>query len=221
MSALNKPLNYHGPVTIDGFAGTGTSTTAKLVAQQLGWAWFSAGDHLRTGTLAAIRRGLMPGGQVDVPACEKLAARLVISADGEGRYCLDGEDVSGVIHSAEVTAGVALFAQLATVRACHDADMVAFAAAHSNRVVYEGRVTGLTFPGAIKFWLTADPQVTHDRVASGRSPEVAAFNAVRDELDSLRPVAPVRPADDAFVIDTSGLKTDGAARIILERLGQP
>jgi cytidylate kinase len=217
-------------VTIDGPAGAGKSTVAQRLAARLGWRLLDTGAMYRAVTLAAIQRGV---DLLDERALGDLAGRLDVRLP-EGRVLLDGEDVSTSIRSVEVTRATRHSADSPSVRACLVEWQRTFAETEKN-VVTEGRDQGtIVFPDAFrKFYLTA----SHDERARRRHAEFAArgvsitLEAVlkdvveRDAQDSSRAIAPMKPAEDARIIDSTGLDLDEVVawieREILEKAEAP
>ena len=199
-------------VTIDGPAGAGKSTVARRLANRLGWRFLDTGAMYRAVTLAAIRA------EVDLTSesalddlVDSLSVRLI--AD---RVLLGEEDITNLIRGVEVTQASKFVADSPSVRRRLMSWQRAFAA--ESNVVTEGRDQGtLVFPNAVrKFFLTAsDEERAQRRVAEheGRG-ETASFESVlhghrdRDARDATRAIAPMKPAADAVVIDTTGLSID-------------
>ena len=208
--------------TIDGPAGAGKSSAARLLAERLGWRFLDTGAMYRAVTLAALRRGLDPA---DAPAVAALAEKLAISLP-PGRVLLDGEDVSAAIRTPEVTAAIGAVADNPAVRAVLVRAQRAFAAEHDT--VTEGRDQGtVVFPDALsKFFLTASPQErARRRHAELRAAGVAhvpseaeILEAIRrrDAQDEARAIAPLRPAPDALIIDTTGLSLEAVVTRMLD-----
>jgi cytidylate kinase len=200
-------------VTIDGPAGAGKSTVALRLADRLGWRLLDTGAMYRAVTLAAIRRGI---DLLSDQALGDLASGLSVTLP-EGRVLLDGEDVSTTIRSVEVTRATRYSADSPSVRYRLVEWQRAFAESEQN-VVTEGRDQGtIVFPDAFrKFYLTA----SHEERARRRHAEFEArgititFDAVlkdvvqRDAQDSARAIAPMKPAEDARIIDSTGLDLD-------------
>ena len=137
---------------------------------------------------------------------------------------LDGRDVSVAIRSPEVTAASSAIAALSGVRRLMVAQQRRWVDVHASRAVVEGRDIGtVVFPdAAVKVFLDARPEVRAARRAADRetgglgADRVHAELATRDARDSGREVSPLRPADDAVVVDTSDLTIDEVVSRVLE-----
>ncbi len=197
-------------VAIDGPAGSGKSTVAKLVAKRLDFLHVDTGAMYRALTLRAIRSGAPLG---DESRVERVIAGAVIGLDG-GRVTLDGADVTDEIRSSKVTRHVATVSAYPSVRSILVAQQRAYPQGRPG-IVMEGRDIGtVVFPDARwKFYLDARPEVRARRrqaelAASGRSRDLELLLAEmieRDREDSERVVAPLKCAEDALRIDTSEL----------------
>jgi cytidylate kinase len=192
-------------VAIDGPAGAGKSTVARAVAAELGWAYVDTGAMYRALTLAMLDRGLSPE---DRDAVAELARSLDLQVDGT-TVRLSGEDVSGRIRSAEVTAAVSRVAAEPLVRTAMVERQRALA--DGRDVVMEGRDIGtVVAPDApVKVFLTASLGERAARRArelgdgAGEVGEIQRSLASRDSADQARSVSPLEPAGDAVVIDTT------------------
>jgi cytidylate kinase len=199
-------------VTIDGPAGSGKSTVARLLADRLSWRLLDTGAMYRAVTLAALRAGTDLESD---PALGELAARVTVRLP-PGRVLLDGEDVSALVRGVEVTRASRFLADSPAVRRRLVEWQRAFAAEHD--VVAEGRDQGtVVFPDALrKFFVTATLEERARRrhaefVARGEAitaEEVLRDLADRDARDEARAIAPMKPAPDARVVDTTGLSLD-------------
>ncbi len=199
-------------VAIDGPSGAGKSTIARIVATELGFVYVDTGALYRTVGLAVLRRGIDPH---DVAAVEPLLSELQVSlgyADGTQRVFLNGEDVSDSIRTPEVSMAASAVSALPPVRQfLFDLQQDT---ARRNNVIMDGRDIGtVVLPFAdVKIFLSASAE---DR-ARRRFEELQAKGAAvtfdevlrdmkeRDYNDSHRAAAPLRPAEDAVSVDTTG-----------------
>lgn len=216
MTASALPL-----IAIDGPSGVGKSTTARRVAARLGWQYLDTGAMYRAAALAVHRAGLS---LEDRPGLERLLAGLELAQE-DTRIFLAGEDVSEAIRSQEVTRRVTPVSADARVREVLVEQQRRIGS--RGRWVVDGRDIGtVVFPGACcKIFLTASPEARARRrllelEAKGQAPafdEVLGDLQRRDQADSTRAVAPLRPADDAVELDSSGLSLDQVVDWIVAR----
>lgn len=214
-------------VTIDGPAGAGKSTVARLLADRLGWRFLDTGAMYRVVTLAALRRS---ADFQDAEGLARLADDLEVDFP-PGRTLLEGEDVSAAIRDVAVTEASRYVADCPGVRQ----RLVAWQRAFAERAdtVTEGRDQGtIVFPDAHrKFFVTASEQERARRrhaelIARGASIELATVlsdQRQRDARDAARAIAPMKPADDAEVVDTTGLTIEAVVESLLRsvcRLGE-
>lgn len=204
-------------IAIDGPAGSGKSSVARALADRLEAQHLDTGAIYRAVTLACMDAGI---DLADGSSCAEVAGRVRISRDG-GRTYLDGADVEDRIRGDEVSASVSRVSAHAEVRAGlleHQRRLSAEGA------VVEGRDIGtVVLPDAdLKLFLTAAPEERARRRAAqlGRDDVEALQEAIvrRDALDAGREVAPLRPADDAWVLDTSDLPFEDVVDIVEERV---
>ena len=214
---MSESVTSSRVIAIDGPAGTGKSTVSKLLAQRVGAHYLDTGAMYRAATLAVQRAGVSPDAP-DAIATVVADARIELRADGSGgsRVFLDGDDVSAPIRTDEVTNAVSAVSAVPAVRS----KMVALQRIHAvdDFVVVEGRDIGtVVFPDAqVKIYLTATPEARalrrhRQNLSAGRDSDfeqvLESVNR-RDHLDSTRTVSPLRPADDAVIVDTSDLSLE-------------
>lgn len=208
-------------VAIDGPAGSGKSTVARLVAQRLGVTHLDTGAMYRSVTWAVLAAGDDPA---DAAAVETKAGAIEIVID-DGRITVDGHDVTAEIRGPEVTAAVSAVAAHPGVRRA----LVQHQRAWIERArggVLDGRDIGtVVLPDAdLKAYLTATPRTrAQRRLAESTDGElsleaVEADIARRDELDANREHSPMRPADDAVTIWTDDLDIGGVVDRVLAEL---
>jgi cytidylate kinase len=195
-------------IAIDGPAGAGKSTIARGVAQRLGVEHLDTGAMYRAVACAAVRQGVDPDDQVAVGA---LAETLRIDFDDDV-VLVDGRDVTIEIRGATVTAAVSAVAANSQVRRELVGRQREWVDGRVGGVV-EGRDIGtVVLPdAALKVYLTASPRVrAQRRVAQGGGDldEIERSIARRDAMDSEREDSPLRPASDAWLLDTSELNAD-------------
>lgn len=205
-------------VAIDGPAGSGKSTISKMVAERLGLPMLDTGAMYRAVTCAVLRSG---GDVHDAAVATDAADRAEIVVDG--MVTINGDDVTAEIRGAEVSANVSIVSTHPGVRRRLRGLQREWMVRHGGGVL-EGRDIGtVVLPDApLKIYLTASPEVRARRRAGddlgGFDLEQAAANiAERDRIDSTRADSPLRPADDAVVVDTSDLTIDQVVdRIVAE-----
>lgn len=202
-------------IAIDGPAGAGKSTIGKALARRLGLEYLDTGAMYRAVTAAALRRGVALD---DLDAVGQLAVGIDLEVGDRGVFA-DGHDVTAEIRGAEVTGAVSRVAANSAVRAELRARQRAWAEQRGGGVV-EGRDIGtVVFPDAVlKLYLTASPRVRAERrvaEAGGDVDEIEASIATRDQYDSTRVDSPLREADGAVLVDTTGLGIDAVLAHIL------
>ena len=199
-------------IAIDGPAGAGKSTIAKYAASELGFIYVDTGALYRTIGLAAQRRGISPTDTGSVIAMlGDISVELAFNEQRQQVVLLDGEDVSALIRTPEISMMASAVSALPEVRA-HLLDLQRDIA-RKNNVIMDGRDIGtVVLPDAqIKIFLFASPECRAKRrydqlVEKGMEvsyDEILASVKERDHNDSSRAVAPLKPADDAVMVDTS------------------
>lgn len=216
-------------IAIDGPAGSGKSTVARLVASALGYTYIDTGAMYRALALAALRHGVAPSdGAALASLLRSSAIRLGPGSSGRPSVWLDGEDVTQEIRSSEVDRVVSTVAQHPAVRSQLAALQQALAA--DGGVVMDGRDIGTNvLPGAeVKVFLTASLEERTrrrlgDLAATGTDVSPAALAADlerRDRADREREHAPLRQAPDATVIDSTRMSVDEVVAAILQLVEQ-
>ncbi len=223
-------------ITIDGPAASGKSTVARLLAERLGASFLDTGAMYRAVTLAAIEAG------VDMGDEEKLLGVLETSEfqfavkEGKMAVSIDGVDVTERIRGPEVTAKARHIASAAKLREKLVRMQRRFAAGE-EKIVTEGRDQGtVAFSDAdVKFYLTADAgerarrRRAELRTKGGGEPrpsdglgesleQIQKAIEERDKSDEDRAVGPLRPADDAIIIDTTDLGIEEVVEKVLRRV---
>ena len=221
-------------IAIDGPAGSGKSTTARLVADRLGLLHIDTGAMYRAVTLKVLERGLSPN---DSTAVSDLIDSTTVELkrwDSSLRVLLDGTDVTDRIRDPDVTRAVSAVSRIRRVREAMVERQRAMS--KSQGVVLEGRDIGtVVFPDAdLKIFLVATLDaraMRRERELAGKGIQVDRSGLMkdleeRDKLDSTRKESPLRKASDAIELDTSGLSIQqqvdfvvDKARQILDRMG--
>ena len=224
-----------GVVAIDGPAASGKSSTARAVAEALGFAHLDSGSLYRGVTLVGIREAArrdkagedpleVVGAEAILRAAEDRG--LMLQPDGAGFAAyLEGEPVDAEIRGAEVTARVSAVSAVPVVREWINTRLRAMVRAGRD-VVVDGRDIGtVVFPDAeLKIFLTATAEARAGRRINqrggaldpdGLEAEAAALTA-RDEADSTRAVAPLKAAPDAVPLDTTAMTFPHQVRFIVE-----
>lgn len=189
-------------VAIDGPAGAGKSTVARAVAERIGGVYLDSGAMYRAVALAALRRGIDPA------SADELAALVSIELE-PGAVLLDGEEVTSLIRDPAVSESASVAAAVPDVRAAMVAQQRALLGSGGDWVA-EGRDIGtVVWPQAeVKVFLTASPEARAARRAAELGLPVADVLAQvleRDARDTTREHSPLRAAEDAVTLDTTGL----------------
>ncbi len=210
-------------IAIDGPAGSGKTTTAKIVAETLGYIYIDTGAMYRAVTLAWLRSESEMNDANLANLMEKYPVRLAPSENGQRTY-LGSEDVSEEIRTPEVTKQVSPVSAMGIVRE----KMVAMQRemGKPGGVVMDGRDIGTdVFPQAeLKIFLSATIDARAERRMLEMKEKGMEFSvdeikkqiADRDHYDSNRPISPLRKADDAIEIDTSNLTIEEQSDKIID-----
>ena len=214
----------HKSVAIDGPAGAGKSTLARQAARELGFLYVDTGAIYRTVALKVLRTGADPADEAQVSALlEGLDISMDYGPDGEQRMFLEGEDVSAAIREHQVSGLTSQVSAIPAVRAFLLDFQRRLAREHS--VVMDGRDIGtVVLPDAdVKIFLTAAPEARARRrlLELEQRGQQADFDTIlhdiiqRDEQDRNRPIAPLRQAEDAVLLDTTHLNLEESLRSLL------
>lgn len=215
-------------IAIDGPAGAGKSTIAKTIAKKMGFVYVDTGAMYRAIALYFLRKGV--DGR-DGETIEKLCPDIHVTIeyqDGEQQVLLNGENVSGYIRTEEVGAMASLTSAQPAVRAALlqlQRDM-----AKSADILMDGRDIGTNvLPNAdLKIYLTASVKVRAKRrydelVAKGVSCQLADIERdieERDHQDMTREIAPLKKAEDAYLLDSSDMTIEQVVDAVIARFHQ-
>jgi len=216
-------------IAIDGHAGSGKSTVARMLAKALGWMHIDTGAMYRAVTLKALRLKLrLDDEQALTNVASSTKIEFVTSSTGEQRILMDGEDVTDEIRSPEVEAMVSHVSAIKGVRRALQA--IQRDLAKDRCVVAEGRdMQTVVFPNAqLKVFLTASLEERARRrylelKVKGYDvsfEDVLKQTQERDKLDATRDDSPLMPAKDAIVIDTTHMSPEEVVQQILTILRQ-
>ena len=215
-------------VAIDGPGGTGKSTIAKAIAARFGLEYIDTGAMYRAMALKSVREGVDPA---DEPAVKAMLDNTELDFRDSHVY-IDGEDVSSLIRTNEISMAASDISKLVCVRA--KADELNHYLASTRDVVMEGRdITTVVIPDAeVKIFMTASPEIRARRrydqmIAAGKEADydqIFEETQKRDYQDSHRSLNPLRQAEDAVLLDTSDMtieeNIDAIADIIIEKTGR-
>ena len=219
-------MNYRS-IAIDGPSGAGKSTLAKMLAAELGFLYVDTGAIYRTVGVYVCRQGADPDDADAVSILlPDISLRMSHGEDGLQRMYLNGEDVTEAIRRNEISAYASKVSAIPAVRAFL-LDMQR-ALARENNVIMDGRDIGtVVLPDAdLKIYLTAAPEDRANRrylelVERGQQVEreqVLRDVLERDERDMNRPVSPLKQAEDAVVVDTTGNTLEESFHVLLETI---
>ena len=219
-------------VAVDGPSGSGKSTLSRAAAKELSLLYVDTGAIYRTAALYALRRGVAPGDAAAVSALlPEIGVTLAYDGRGMQRMYLNGEDVTDLIRTQEVSMAASSLSAHPAVRAFLLEMQRELARKHS--VIMDGRDIGtVVLPGAdVKIFLTAGSEVRarrrwlelQERGTPRDWEQLLRETRERDERDANRAAAPLRPAEDSVLLDTSELdfaqSLERMIEIIRERTG--
>lgn len=215
-------------IAIDGPSGAGKGTIAHRIASQLGWHLLDSGMIYRVLGLASIQKGVNPNSEADLARLAQVLDVVFQPDAGGSLVFLEGGDVTLELRSEEAGMMASKVAAVPAVRAALMERQRGFA--QSPGLVADGRDMGtVVFPNApLKIYLTASVEARAKRryeqlIAKGLSGNLARLSediAARDEADMSRPVAPLRPADDAIVVDSTSMSIDQVTGLVLELISE-
>ena len=211
-------------ITIDGPAASGKSTAARLLARKLGASFLDTGAMYRAVTLAAMQAKVDMSNEDELLGVMEKSDFQFTVRDDKMVVCVNGLDVTEKIREPEVTANARYIASSPKARG-KLVEMQRRFAAERQKIVTEGRDQGtVAFGDAdIKFFLVADSaerarRRQADLQAQGNEQSVEQIQKAleeRDKSDENRTVGPLRPAEDAIVIDTTGLSIEEVVEKLL------
>ncbi len=210
-------------IAIDGPAGSGKSSSAKIVAERLGYIYIDTGAMYRAVTLEALRRGIAENEAEICKILDEINIELRTSPQGQ-RTILNGEDVSDDIRLPGVTRLVSPVSAIGCVREKLVAEQRRIG--ERGGIVMDGRDIGtVVFPNAeLKIYLVASIEARTERRAKelrakGIRVEIEEIKKQiieRDNYDSSRAISPLRKAEDAILIDTSEMTLEQQSELIIE-----
>ncbi|MFN3134474.1 MAG: (d)CMP kinase [Candidatus Kryptonium sp.] len=212
-------------IAIDGPAGSGKSTTARLLAQKLGYTYIDTGAMYRALTLKVLESNVDPSDEDSIVKLAENTKIDLVYENGNLKVILDDRDVTDKIRTPEVTSLVSIVSAHPKVR-----DIMVKKQRELGKdggVVIDGRDIGtVVFPNAdLKIFMTADVKERAKRrqkelISKGFKIEIEKLIKEieeRDELDSKREIAPLKKADDAIEIDTTNLTIEEQVELVLRK----
>jgi cytidylate kinase len=216
-------------ITIDGASGTGKGTVSQLLAEHLGWNFLDSGALYRVLALAAQKHSVALDNEKALEVLgEHLDVQFIANRDKSPKIILESEEVTQTIRTEEIGNAASMIAALPAVRACLLSRQRAFR--ENPGLVTDGRDMGtVVFPDAEhKFFLTASPEIRAERrykQLKGQGVDVNLGSLLeelreRDKRDRERAIAPLKPAEDAVVVDTDHLTIEQVVKTILEEISR-
>src|SRR5260221_13762867 len=223
MNKLNKLI-----IAIDGPVGSGKSTVARRVAELLGYTHLDSGAMYRGVAWKALRDGVALDSPAQLAALADAVRIDLVPRDGKLRVILDGEDITDLIRTPEVSHAASVVAVIPGVR--HPMVAEQRRAGAQGGVVMEGRDIGsVVFPHAdLKIFLDASPEVRAERRQRELQEKGEALDLakvlddvrVRDRRDREREMSPLVRAADAVIVDNTAMDAEETARVIVMCAGE-
>jgi cytidylate kinase len=206
---MSKPIN----IAIDGPSGAGKSTLARRLAAELNFVYVDTGAMFRTIALYCSRKGVDRSDKDAVVALlRSIHLDMRYGADGEQQMLLNGENVSGLIRTPEIsmyTSAISAYPEVRSFLLEQQREL-----GRTKSILMDGRDIGtVVLPDAeLKIFLSASPECRARRrydelIEKGmdvKYEDILSDVIARDYADSHRDIAPLKPADDAIMVDTSG-----------------
>lgn len=209
-------------VAIDGPAGAGKSTIARAAAKKLGYIYVDTGALYRTVALAAVRREVLDDADGVAAMLPKISVELKFE-NGEQQVYLDGENVSSLIRTPQISMGASKVSAIPKVR--EYLLSLQQSIAKENNVIMDGRdIATVVLPNAdVKIFLFATPECRAQRrykelIEKGENvtyEDVLKDVNDRDYQDSHREIAPLKPSEDSVMADTSDLDLQQSTEMII------
>lgn len=209
-------------VAIDGPAGAGKSTIARAAAKKLGYIYVDTGALYRTVALAAVRRGVIDDADAVAAMLPEISVELKFENEEQQVY-LDGENVSSLIRTPQISMGASKVSAIPKVR--EYLLSLQQSIAKENNVIMDGRdIATVVLPNAdVKIFLFATPECRAQRrykelIEKGENvtyEDVLKDVNERDYQDSHREIAPLKPSEDSVMADTSDLDLQDSTEMII------
>jgi len=211
-------------IAIDGPAGSGKSTTAKLVAKELGFLYLDTGAMYRAITLKVLEKGMDPKSEEEANSIAQSSSIDIRPSHCSNRILLDGEDVTEKIRAPQIDENVSFVSEHRKVR--ETLVNLQREMGENENVVVEGRdITTVVFPDAfLKIYLDCDLEERAKRKAlefkeksiSTSLEEQKKKIALRDGIDSKRKLSPLKKDKEAFYIDTTDLTIEQQVEKVIQ-----
>ncbi|MGD8778103.1 MAG: (d)CMP kinase [Ignavibacteria bacterium] len=212
-------------IAIDGPAGAGKSTIAKMIAGKLGYVYLDTGAMYRAVTTIALEKGIADDGNAVIELAKNIELELTFE-NGVTKVFVNGEEITDRIRTPEVNAKVSDISRIPEVR--KEMVRIQKKMGEDGSLVSEGRdTTTVVFPNAdLKIFLTAslDERAKRryleykEKGVETTLEEVKKSIENRDHIDSTRKVSPLKKAENAFEIDSTDMKIEKEIEVILKKL---